>query len=113
MNYDALKDISYGMYVLTTSLNEEKAGCIINSAMQITSSTSIIAISLNKNNYTSEILKQSKKFALSILSQDSPADIIGTFGFKSSKNYNKFENFNINYINKLPILNENTTGYLI
>lgn len=113
MDYNALKDISYGMYVLTTSINGEHAGCIINSAIQITSSTSVIAISVNKNNYTNKVLRQTKKFALSILSQNTPTDVIGTFGFKSSKEYNKFETFNVKLIDNLPIIDENITSYLI
>ena len=52
MDLDILKKISYGMYVVSTSLNDKLAGCIVNTVTQITSSNPIVAISINKNNYT-------------------------------------------------------------
>jgi len=113
MDYNALKDLSYGMYVLSTSSNNKNAGCIINSAVQITSISSIISISVNKNNYTNKLIKKTKKFALSVLSQLTRPEVIGTFGFKTSSECDKFKDFNIKFIKNLKIITENTTSYLI
>ena len=56
MSLEALNNLSYGMYIVTTKQNNKNVGCFINTAMQITSKNPIIAISLNKENYTNQVL---------------------------------------------------------
>lgn len=109
MDKNIFRDVSYGMYVVTT----QNAGCIINTMTQITSENPIISISLNKNNYTNEQIKNENKFAVSIISEKTNPNLISVFGFSSSKENNKFENFEYEEINNIKVLKENTTGYLI
>ena len=109
MDKNIFRDVSYGMYVVTT----QNAGCIINTMTQITSENPIISISLNKNNYTNEQIKNEKKFAVSIISEKTNPNLISVFGFSSSKENNKFKNFEYEEINNIKVLKENTTGYLI
>ena len=78
-------DISYGMYVITTNYEGKNVGCIANSFCQITSVDNIVSISLNKQNFTNTAIKQTKKFALSIISENTNSELIGKFGFYSSK----------------------------
>lgn len=66
-------------------------GCTANSAMQITSEPATIAISINHDNYTNQCIQESGKFAVSILGEHTDPGIIGTFGFKSGRDHNKFE----------------------
>lgn len=113
MDLNVFRDITYGMYVVTTKYNEKMAGCIVNTVTQITSENPIISVSINKNNYTNNIIKESKKFAISILSEECKNDVIGKFGFYSSKDINKFENFKYEEIDNIPVLKENMCGYLI
>ena len=114
MNKKIFRDISYGMYIVNTKDKENNnVGCVINTLTQITSDNPIITISLNKNNYTNQAIKDSKVFAASILSTDTPKEVIGTFGYHSSKDTNKFENKNFELRNDIPIIEENTCGYLI
>ena len=50
--------MSYGMYVLTT----DNGGCIVDAACQISSSDSpLIAVSVNKQNYTNELLHKNNR----------------------------------------------------
>lgn len=109
MDKNIFRDVSYGMYVVTT----QNAGCIINTMTQITSENPIISISLNKNNYTNKQIKNENKFAVSIISEKTNPNLISIFGFSSSKENNKFENFEYEEINNIKVLKENTTGYLI
>jgi len=113
MDKTVLHDISYGMYIISTKYNNKNVGCVINTFSQITSNDMIVIASLNKQNYTNEAIKSTKKFALSIISEETNSELIGTFGFQSSKNINKFANFNYKIAQNLPIINENCTGYLI
>ena len=109
MDKNIFRDVSYGMYVVTT----QNAGCIINTMTQITSENPIISISLNKNNYTNEQIKNENKFAVSIISEKTNPNLISVFGFSTSKENNKFKNFEYEEINNIKVLKENTTGYLI
>ena len=86
MNLQALNNITYGMYIITTKENNKNIGCIINTATQITSEKPIISISLNKDNYTNKALKETKKCSISILSEKTNKELISRFGYFSSKN---------------------------
>lgn len=108
------RDISYGMYIVTTTdKNNKNVGCVINTLTQITSQDPIISISLNKDNYTNKAIKEKKQFVVSILSIETPKEIIGTFGYHSSKDTNKFKNINFELKNDIPIIKENICGYII
>ena len=113
MNLDFLRDITYGMYIVSTSYNDNLVGCVVNTVTQITSNNPIISVSINKNNYTNEILKKSKKIAISILSIKTSKDTIVKFGYNSSKDINKFEIVNYDLINNIPVVIDNICGYLI
>lgn len=102
MNKDGLKKISYGLYLVST----KDSGCIINTVTQVTS-TPKITIALNKENYTNQKLKEYQKFNITVLSEQTDMEVIKTFGFTSSKNTDKYQNFetaldsnNIKYLTK-------------
>lgn len=112
MNIDALRDITYGMYIVSTSYNNIYSGCVVNTVTQITSSNPIISVSINKNNYTNELLKKSKKIGISILSEETSKDTIVTFGYHSSKDYDKFKDINYELVDNNPIIKDNICGYI-
>lgn len=58
--------------------------------MQITSDPAQIAVGLNKNNYTNEMIQKSGKLTVSILSKTADMDLIANFGFQSSRTADKF-----------------------
>ena len=113
MDKTLFHDVSYGMYVVSTAMDGKNIGCIANTFCQITSEDMIISISLNKNNYTNQIIKKSKRFAVSIISEQTNPDIIKKFGFYSSKDVDKFSDFEYQTIGNLPVIKENTCGYFI
>lgn len=113
MNLEALNNLTYGMYIITTKKNNKNVGCFINTAMQITSKNPVIAVSLNKDNYTNEVLKETRKCAISILTEKASQDLISKFGFFSSREINKFEDRNFQYIEELPVILEDTCSYII
>ncbi|MBQ2923106.1 MAG: flavin reductase [Tyzzerella sp.] len=91
MNKNAFRNMSYGVYVVSTLDGERPTGCVANSAMQITSEPATIAVSINHDNYTNACIKKTGKFAISILTEQSDPGLIGTFGFQSGKDVNKFD----------------------
>ena len=112
MNKNVLRNLSYGVYVVTSKDNDRNVGCVANSVMQVTSNPMMVAVSINHDNYTNSCIKKSGKFVVSILKEDSDAKIIGEFGFKSSRDTDKFKNINYNMVDDLAVIND-SCGYLI
>ncbi len=110
MNKDILRNISYGVYVVSTSDGTKSTGCIVNSIMQVSSDT--VALSINHQNYTNECLKKNKKFGISILSQDVDDNIIPVFGFQSGRDCEKFKNIEKINIDRIDVIKD-SIGYLI
>lgn len=87
-----LFNLSYGLFVLSTKQNNDN-GCIINTVMQVASSPNTIAISVNKQNLSHDIVLKERKFNISILTEDAPFKLFEHFGFKSGRNENKYASF--------------------
>ena len=59
MDTKALFNIGYGLYVLTTRCGNVDNGCIVNTVTQVTSNPLQVAVTVNKNNYTHELIQNS------------------------------------------------------
>lgn len=112
MNQSTFYKLSYGVYVVSTWDNGRPTGCTANSAMQITSSPATIAVSINHNNYTNKCISETGKFAISILAEDSDPSIIGTFGFKSGKDADKFTEVKYSVEDYMPVVSD-SCGYIV
>lgn len=110
MDINALRNLSYGVYIISTMDGEHPTGCIANSVMQVTHN--IIAASLNHRNFTNECVKKTKKFAVSVLDEHSNPAIIGTFGFHTGRDTDKFKDVKFTYIDGMPVI-EDACAYLI
>ncbi len=86
----ALFKLSYGLFVLTARDGAKDNGCIINTAVQVTSSPCRISITVNKQNYTHDMIQRTDAFNLSVLTEEAPMKVFEHFGFRSGKTVNKF-----------------------
>ncbi|AHF06536.1 flavin reductase [Desulfitobacterium metallireducens] len=86
----ALYKISYGLYIITAQFEEKDNGQCANTCFQITSDPARIAIGINKNNYTHELISKSGYFGVSILDQQGQ-EFARKFGYRSGRDVNKFE----------------------
>lgn len=112
MDKKVLRNLSYGVYVVTTKDDEKDVGCVANSVMQVTSNPATVAVSINHDNYTNKCVKKSKTFAVSILKNTSDPKIIGEFGFKTSKETDKFKDFKHQKIDDVSVIND-SCGYVV
>ena len=112
MNPNVFHKLSYGVYVISAWDQGRATGCTANSAMQITSSPATIAISINHDNYTNRCIEECGKFAVNILAEDSEPSIIGTFGFRTGKDFNKFDEVKYSVADNMPVLSD-SCGYII
>lgn len=92
MDNKALFKVKYGLYLVST--NEVKDNiCVINTFMQVTSTPLQVSLCINNANYTTEILKKTKKANVMGIALDAPFSIFERFGFQSGKNVYKLEGF--------------------
>lgn len=90
MNVKACSTLSYGLYIVTSFKGGERNGQIVNTVFQVTSEPLKIVASICKDNLTHAHISASGVFAVSVLAVDAPMTLIGTFGFKSGRDVDKF-----------------------
>ena len=104
MDITVLFKLTYGLYVVGAMDGERPVGCVINTCFQVTSQNPILAISLNKNNYTLHAIERSKRFSLSIIAEETDPTVIGTFGFCSSRDNDKYAEYGVEMAGGAPIV---------
>ena len=87
----ALFNIGYGLYVVTCNDGKKDNGLIVNTVTQLTSSPNRIAVTINKDNYSHHVIKQSGVMNVNCLSTDAPFSVFKHFGFQSGRAVDKFE----------------------
>jgi len=97
INYESLFKVSYGLYIVCSGDKNKANGFISNTIFQVSSEPALFAACCNKNNYTAEFIQRQGAFSVSVLDQDSSADIIGTFGYKSGREVDKMKGMDIKY----------------
>ena len=114
MDKKAMYRLTYGLFVLTSRLGEKDNGCIINTAGQVTSSPNRISIAVNKENFTHDLIVQSGRFNLSVLSEGAAFSTFQRFGFQSGKTADKFDGYAACHRseNGLYYVTEGTNAYI-
>ncbi len=89
----ALFNIGYGLYVVTSNDGAKDNGLIVNTVTQVTNTPNRVAVTINKMNYSCEVIAKSGKLNISTLSQEAPFKIFEHFGFQSGRDTDKFADF--------------------
>ncbi len=89
MDTKVMQKLSYGLFVLTTKDGDKDNGCIINTAIQVTSEPNRISIAVNKGNYTHDMVLKTGVFNISILSEAAQFGTFKHFGFQSGRDVDK------------------------
>ena len=110
MNKNVLRNMSYGVYAVSTLDGDRAVGCIANSIIQVTYDT--VAVSMNHDNFTHECMEKTGKFAISIFGEDIEMNTIAFLGFQSGREKNKFEHIETIEVDGLSVV-KNSVGYLI
>jgi len=113
MDPNVLHNIGYGMYVVSSNKGDLLSGQIANTVFQITSEPITLAVSINKKNLTHEYIESSRRFSVSVISEDAPLAFVGKFGFKSGRTEDKFKDTKfIKLGSGCPIVLDNALCYL-
>ena len=88
----AMYQLTYGLFVLTTTDGEKQNGCIVNTVSMLTDNPKRITVFVNKANYSEELLRKTGVFNVSVLTEQTPFDVFRQFGFQSGRDVDKFAN---------------------
>lgn len=86
----ALHNIGYGLYVVTCNDGKKDNGLIVNSVSQLTSKPTRVAVTINKQNYSHQVIQKTGIMNLNCLSLDAPFRVFEQFGFSSGRDTDKF-----------------------
>ena len=87
---NAFFNLSYGLFVVTAKDGDRDCGCIINTAAQLTDTPKRMTITVNKANYTHDLIRKTGVFNVSVLTEDAPFSLFQRFGFQSGRDADKF-----------------------
>ena len=112
MNEKSLYKLSCGLYIISSSYEDKISGCVANTLQQVTSSPIQLSITLNKENYTEQLIEKSGKFNAVVVSQNIDMDVIRRFGFQSGKDIDKYEGITHREDRQqIPYVSEHTCAY--
>ncbi len=87
----ALFKIGYGLYVVTSNDGKKDNGLIVNTVSQVTNVPNRIAVTINKDNYSHHVIKQTGIMNVNCLSTEAPFAVFEAFGFQSGRTVDKFK----------------------
>lgn len=87
----AVFKLTYGLFILSAKDGDKDNACIINTGMQVTDSPLQMSITVNKKNFTHDMIMKTSEFNLSVLSQETPFEVFRQFGMQSGKDTEKFQ----------------------
>lgn len=90
MDTKVTRNFTYGLFVITAKDGDKLNGCIINTGIQAASDPLTVAVSLNKADYTCDMIMKTGEFNLTFLSEDAKFETFEHFGYQSGKDVDKF-----------------------
>lgn len=113
MDSKAMFNLSYGLFILTARDGEKDNGCIVNTVGQVTSQPNRISLTVNKSNYTHDMILRTKEFNVSVLAENSKFETYRHWGFQSGRNTDKLESISFKRsANGLVYITDETNSYL-
>ena len=113
MDTKVTRNFTYGLFVITAKDGEKLNGCIINTGIQAASDPLTVAVSLNKTDYTHDMIVKTGEFNLSFLDETAPFDTFKHFGYQSGRDVDKFEKFEYSLAaNGIPYITKGANAYL-
>lgn len=113
MDNKAMFNLSYGLFILTAKDGEKDNGCIVNTVGQVTSQPNRISLTVNKANYTHDMILKTKELNVSVLAENSKFETYRHWGFQSGRNTDKLESISFKRsANGLVYIADETNAFL-
>ena len=113
MDFKTLFKVSYGMYLVSSKKGDKINAQLSNTVVQISPDPATMLISVNKKNYTHEMISESGVFTITIISDQCEMKEIGPFGFRTGRDFDKFKECPYELgKNGAPYVREKMCGYI-
>ena len=89
----AFRNLSYGLYIISSKKDGKSVGCVVNTFSQVTSTPAQVTVAVNKENYTSQGIQETGAYEVAVMNESASMELIGKFGFHSSADTDKFSDF--------------------
>lgn len=113
MDLKAFYQVTYGLYVVSAAHGGRRGGCVINTFQQVTSQPVRVAVTVNKNNFTAELIEKAGRYVVTVMAQDVDSGVIGTFGFRSGRDVDKFAGYPYEEADGIPYLTKDMTAVFV
>jgi flavin reductase (DIM6/NTAB) family NADH-FMN oxidoreductase RutF/rubredoxin len=112
IDFEAFYKVTYGLYIVCSGEKNRGNGFVSNTVFQVSAEPVKFAVCCNKNNYTAEFIKRYKAFSVSVLGQNVSSDLIGSFGYKTGREFNKMTGRSIRFGDTgVPILLDESLAF--
>ena len=114
MDINTFSKLTNGVYIVAAGDRKQQNAFVATTVMQVTANPAKIIVACNKNNFTTTFIRNSKAFSASVVTQNYKPTTMGTFGFRSGKDFNKFEHckgFTFGENTQVPIVQEDCMAW--
>ena len=88
---NALFNIGYGLYAITYNDGIRNNGLIVNTVIQLTSTPLKVSVTINKQNYSHDVILKTKRMNVNCLTIHTPFEIFEKLGFHSGRDTDKLK----------------------
>ncbi|MBR5295247.1 MAG: flavin reductase [Clostridia bacterium] len=111
-NPAALFSVGYGLYIVTTRENGKDSGLVVNTVSQVSNDPTVLAVGINRANFSAEVISRTKKLNVNVLTESAPFSLFQRFGFQSGRTADKMKDLIYGRSeNNLPVLREYTSAF--
>ncbi len=109
----AMHKIGYGLYVVTVNDGIKDNGLIVNTVSQLTSTPLQVSVTVNKGNYSHDVIKERGILNVNCLTVAAPFSVFENFGFQSGRDTDKFQSVEFTRSeNGLPVLKKYINSFM-
>ena len=91
MNEKALRDLTYGLFLIGTKYEEKENACIVNTVIQAASSPTRIIFAGINGNLTGELIRKSGFFPVTVLDESAEYPLFENFGMRHGRDTDKMK----------------------
>ena len=113
MDRKAFYKLEYGVFLVSARAGDRVNACITNTCIQAAANPVQVAVCCINANYTTELIKESGLFTVSVLDQSVTFDTIKHYGMQSGRDVDKLAGQDMGWdANGLPYLKEQANAVL-
>ncbi|MDT8392982.1 MAG: rubredoxin [Bacteroidales bacterium] len=113
MDIQSFFKVTYGLYIVSSTDGEKLNGHISNTVFQVSAEPPRFAIATHKDNLTTDYIRKSRVFSISVLQQDVDLKFMGPWGFNSGREMDKFSSCNYKTgVSGAPIVLDKAIAYI-